>query len=692
MEYGQSILPKDAAMYDLYRANIQGGILHLSAGGYLKYTIRETDIVNLTEYFRVSLIADPPTDRYVPRVRIHIHLETADGEFYNDALFPTEFKSGIYMQELQLKAGKYNSFTFEIIAKEDISFSLWELCPEAADEDIQVIIEGVEQSLPRLLYDYNTWPLLIDQSEKTIALVTFRLLDNTDLQGHFQMTYVASEACTLTLRFKDNGATELFAPLLYDLHAGRGSVGVPHAYLHRLAGIHSVIVTAQVTSGTLTIDTRGILFTIDGGYLAERMLDIGVDVRDITIRQLFQDYGPDEIWIVGIEAGEALVRKRKYDPMATISFTPMYSVGPAVEAAIEFDGDWVLRTSDTLFTLETYDTPWIFWVDPTGALYGQLGDIEGTKVLFDTEVSKVYACRGFSSMYYQEQDQGLVVAYVKNGQAYYVQYGYNSISKEYDWSDSFILDDALTDVLNIAVQRLNDYRLGFTVVLPNEARLYITDRTYVAQAVPKEVSYTSIMDNTVWLYCPVDTDLSVNASIAVSEDLLTFTITLDRLLKVFSYDLRDVVTLDDSVPEENIKDITWQNKKDTSEIIIQLSKVPTKLITKVYLNKAQSNDIHCLIEDYGAITCPVFEFVVDTTLYTTLTIPSEVSSVEVAGAILYTPISLTNATLYEEASCAISSTIEYKAVTTPTYRTDTEGASCTIAAEVLYTQTGTVPV
>ena len=117
------------------------------------------------------------------------------------------------------------------------------------------------------------------------------------------------------------------------IYAGRGSVGVPHAYLERLTGIHSVIVTAQVSSGTLAINTRGILFTIDGGYLAERMLDVGVDMRDISIRQLSQDYGPDEIWIVGIEAGEAIVRKRKYDPKATISFTPCFSVGQ-VEANI----------------------------------------------------------------------------------------------------------------------------------------------------------------------------------------------------------------------------------------------------------------------------------------------------------------------------------------------------------------------
>lgn len=691
MEYGKNILPADAAMYTLQNADIQAGILHMSAGGYLKYEFSEADIVTLSEYIRVALVAEPFTDRYKPKVRIHIHLESEEGGFYNNTLYPTEFTSGVYLQELQMKAGKYNKFTFEVFANEAISFTMWELCPEAADEDIQTVIEGVEQSLPRLLYDYNMWPLTVSQDEKTIALITFRLLDHTDLQGHFQMSYVASEACTLTLRFKDNGATELFSPLLYDLHAGRGSVGVPHAYLERLAGIHSVIVTAQVNAGTLAIDTRGILFTIDGGYLAERMLDVGVDMRDISIRQLSQDYGPDEIWIVGIEAGEAIVRKRKYDPKATIGFTPCFSVGQAIEAAIEFDGDWVLRNDDIVDTLETQENPWIFWVDTESVLHGQIGDDETTRVDLDVGVSKIYACRGFSSMYYQEQDQGLVLAYIKDDKVYYTQYVYNSTAEECRWSDIFVLDESLSSVKSIAVQRLNDYRLGFTVVANNETRLYITDRMYVAQAAPKEIANAFLTEKTMWLYCPPDTDLSVNASATTSEDMLTFTVTLDRLLKVYSYDLYGLVTFDESIPEENVESIKWKNNKDTSTITIQLKKTPTKLITNVYINKAQSSDIQCCIEDYGTIMCPYISLEVDTTIYRTVNISDESTRMTLNGSIEYYPIEIVSKQLQEVGLCDINCAIMYKFVTTPSKELN-ETVSCIINAEVLYTQVGTIPI
>lgn len=692
MQYGNNILKTESIYYELHNASISNNILTLKPGGSAKCNITEQMLAKATEYFRVNLILDHYTDNYNPQTQVNIHFVPEKGDVkYNDTLYPTEYKNGIYSMDLDLVPGDYKEFTFEITAKEQISFLVWELCPEAADEDIETIIEGVEQSLPRLLYDYNTWPLSVQQDEKTIGLITFRLLDHTDLQGHFQLTYVASEACTLTLRFKDNGATELFSPILYDLHAGRGSVGVPHAYLERLTGIHSVIVTAQVSSGTLAINTRGILFTIDGGYLAERMLDVGVDMRDISIRQLSQDYGPDEIWIVGIESGEAIVRKRKYDPKATISFTPCFSVGHAIEAAIEFDGDWVLRNDDTIDTLETQENPWIFWVDTKNTLYGQLGDDETTKVQLDTNVSKIYACRGFSSMYYKEQDQGLVLAYLKDGKVYYTQYVYNSTAKECRWSDIFVLDESLSNVKSVAVQRLNDYRLGFTVVTNNETRLYITDRMYVAQAVPKETANAFLTEKTMWLYCPPDTDLSVNASVTTSEDMLTFTVTLNRLLKVYSYDLYGLVTFDESIPEENVESIKWKNNKDTSTIIIQLKKVPTKLITNIYINKVQSSDIQCYIEDYGTIMCPYISLAVDTTVYRNISIPTESFNVSVQDAIQYGAVERKNTSASEELTCSMVDNIAYNEISRNS-TSASEELSCTIQDNISYEQVGTSPI
>lgn len=624
MEYGNNILKIDAAYYELKNAAISNGILTIGTNGSVKCTITDEYIVRATEYFMVNLVTETPTDRYVPRTQVNIHYVTKDElNTYNYALFPTEFSTGIYSEELQLKAGEYKEFTFEIKSKDKISFLLWELCPEAADEDLQTIIEGVEQSLPKLLYDYNTWPLTVDQDEKTIALITFRLLSHTDLQGHFQLTYVASEACTLTLRFKDNEATELFSPLLYDLHAGRGSVGIPHAYLDRLPGIHSLIVTAQVTSGSLVVDTRGILFTIDGGYLAERMLDIGADVRDISIRQLAQDYGPDEIWIIGIEAGEAIVRKRKYDPKATIGFEPQFSLGQAKDAAIEFDGDWVLRPDNINYTIETYEDPWVFWIDKNDNLLAQIGNDEATRVILDTGVSGVHTCRGYKSQFYVEQDQGIICVYIKNEKAYYIQYKYNVTSGTYRWDTVEEVDSSLSGVTYVSVGRLNDYRVQITVKHASGVKTYISDRTYVNQAVPPEVINGPSLYQNACMYCPANYDTSVNViNTFKSDDLLTLSFTVDRILKVHAYDVKEIFTYNSSIPEYEpesgkpyVKDISYSTdiNAKTTTFTINLNFAPTQLITEVYLNAAKTLDVIAVMDEYGTIVCPTLTIQYDIT-------------------------------------------------------------------------------
>ena len=155
-------------------------------------------------------------------------------------------------------------------AQKSVNLTLWELCAEAADESAIVEIEGVKQSLAKLLYDYNTGIFTGDNEETTIAFITCRLIQNTDVQGHLIFTFTNTHACCMTIRFYDNDSEELFTPLYYDLKPGNNSIGIPHAFLNRLAGRHNFYVTAQVSSGTFTVPVRGALFTIDAGYLAKR--------------------------------------------------------------------------------------------------------------------------------------------------------------------------------------------------------------------------------------------------------------------------------------------------------------------------------------------------------------------------------------------------------------------------------------
>ena len=100
------------------------------------------------------------------------------------------------------------------------------------------------------------------------------------------MHFYSTEQCDVYLRFYDNEIEELYAPLKYTVNPGFNSLGVPHAYLKRLAGIHNFIVTCQCTNGQLFMYTRDILFTIDAGHLAERLIDVGMDLQDLTLNRL----------------------------------------------------------------------------------------------------------------------------------------------------------------------------------------------------------------------------------------------------------------------------------------------------------------------------------------------------------------------------------------------------------------------
>lgn len=490
-EYAANILKNEALYYRLSRATLRDGILHLSAGGSAETEITSLQLTNLTEHFRVSYIADRYCDSYKSDIRIYVYAKDKDGNNYSYSFFPCDTQGNMFLQEFQVKATAYDTFTYRIESDVAVNISLWELCPEAADINVQTIIDGVQQSLPRLLYDYNTWPLTVEDSEATVGLITFRLLDKTDLQGHFIMSFFASEAAILTMRFYTNEIEELFAPLTYDIRKGYNSIGIPHCYLHRAAGFYSVMATAQVSAGIITIPTRGVLYSIDGGYLAKRELDVAMDVQDLAIRQLAESYGPDEIWLVGIDAGEILVRKRDYNEInPNVAWTPVLSLGNGLAAAIEFDGYWHYREKSEQYTIETEEDPWYFWVDVDGILWGRHGVDETTLIQLDTNVSMVRACRGYKSEVFLAQDQGLVVLYLKESRAYYRQFRYEVTVGYKNWGpiETLLVNE---DIQHISLTRLNDFRLA--ICLSNDVHnlwMY-TDRTYVGSSAPKESIWIS---------------------------------------------------------------------------------------------------------------------------------------------------------------------------------------------------------
>lgn len=617
MSYGSNILKKEAAYYSLVNATIINGILHIGAGGSATQTLSVSDLPAVTKNMLFTCISDNEySNHYVPDIQVIVYTKMNSDVTYSKAiLYPVQVAPNKYSCEFTMEEGSYDEMYVTLKAQKSVNLTLWELCAEAADESAIVEIEGVKQSLAKLLYDYNTGIFTGDNEETTIAFITCRLIQNTDVQGHLIFTFANTHACCMTIRFYDNDSEELFTPLYYDLKPGNNSIGIPHAFLNRLAGRHNFYVTAQVSSGTFTVPVRGALFTIDAGYLAKREIDLAMDICDIAIRQLAADNGPNEIWAVGLDKSIAYVRYRKYkEDNANVGWTAVGSLGKALYAAIEFDGNWVLRNNEDQYTLETEEIPYIFIVDEQHNLYAYHGIDDEVPILLDTNVSTVSACKGYSSNFYLEQDQGLVVAYIKNNKAFYRQYVYDTGLKAKHWLDAELL---ITEpVESLHVHRLNDYRLGFELSNTSRNIWMYTSRTYVAQAVPREIISPSYQENLAMLYCPADTDLSVSMETAISEDILTIQLLLNRELVCYDSDMRNVITFDeDSLDYSDIEKISFKNVGEGSIITIKLNKRPKKLITNIYVNKDKLNDLQCKIETYGTLVCPFLTATVDTTVY-----------------------------------------------------------------------------
>lgn len=493
MAYSSNILPRSAAYYTLSNASITNSMLEVEAGGYAEIQISKQMLPVLTEKMLVVVHPSVFSNGYTnDAVQVAISILTSDGEYIDYLVSATYDKSGVFNTELILPEGEYSLLTYRISSKIPATIYNWELCAEEAS-DMTAIIEGIEQELPRLLYDYNTYSYAIAQKELTVGLIACYLLDSTDLQGHFTLSFFATERCNVHVRIKDNGVTELFSPQVYTVERGYASISIPHAYLKKKATDHNFSVTVQCTNGQLSIPVRGLLYTIDGGYLATRLLDPGIDIEDISIKQVSTDTEPSEIWAVGFEGNRIVLSRRIYSQQLRANWTAVKDFGEGLAAAVEFRGQWNHRTSWEKNTMDTEATPYVFILGVDNVLRVYSGADFSTVFEIDTEVSMMSACQGFNSMYDIEQDQGLIVAYVKNGDVYYMQYLFNASADRYMWHGSILLYDG-DDASFVSVHRLPDYRVGICVEHTNGINWYITDRTYVSQTVKPEI-FSSFVDS-----------------------------------------------------------------------------------------------------------------------------------------------------------------------------------------------------
>ena len=353
--------------------------------------------------------------------------------------------------------------------------------------------DGTWSNIPSFitLYDTNEEQITFQQTETEISIIEAILTKKVDLEGHFAMSLFSSKDCYLYLRIYDNNIPEIFCPKTYILHAGYNTITLPHAYIGVNADTHYYTVTAQCSDGQITIPTRSLLFTIFGSI--DDSYDVpGIDIIDIAVRQTSGNT-PSEIWSIGYDEGELILRKNGYNNPNQNPWIDIYNFGSAITGAIEFYGTWI-KNDNNREILQTESTPYIFVVDANNNLQVHSGNFE-TPILLSEDVVKVSACIGYKSNIDNNLDQGMVVAFLKqDGNVYYRQL------KRQNNNDSWFPMEIVysgEDAIDVEVHRLPDYRIGILVKTESLTKWYITDRTFVGTTFKEEYISDTINGYTV---------------------------------------------------------------------------------------------------------------------------------------------------------------------------------------------------
>lgn len=235
----------------------------------------------------------------------------------------------------------------------------------------------------------------------------------------------------------------------------------------------------------------------EGNLLQARTIRTGniLGPLDICIRRENVNLDPTEIIMAYIENGSAKVATLPYVHTPDQQFEYKYTVGPATDVACDFDGRWHKITDRTgiyfdtaiRWALVTFGEPYIATVN-AGVLTVRQG--RGSAItLAPDNVTKCSMLRGWKNVYLWNHDQGIVVAYIRNGHVMYRNYCQQPPDQPALWEVERQLtqfDTSEHPADSISMFRANDYRLGFDTSINGLMYQSMTTRNWANMAIEDE--------------------------------------------------------------------------------------------------------------------------------------------------------------------------------------------------------------
>lgn len=231
----------------------------------------------------------------------------------------------------------------------------------------------------------------------------------------------------------------------------------------------------------------------DAGYFTIENIQTKTGLTDISVAARRQKNKgiPDGIFVINLDNGVAKTLFRAYPDITKVGWTAQFTVGSAKAVAICFDGHWVRYKN--LWNLITDKYPYIFWVNSSNQLQGQLWSDESTKFELATDVVRVKASRGWKNAAFLDKDTGLVVGYIKtDGKIYYRNYCLQP-DGETIWEPERQLEEFTGTAVNLNMFVTNDYRTAFIVEDSlGKIHWFITERNWAGMASPTDKLETGI--------------------------------------------------------------------------------------------------------------------------------------------------------------------------------------------------------
>ena len=425
---------------------------------------------------QVAFEKDPTTGYNTPIIQLGL----------GDGVLPESGKGYIYKNDKGVHYKYYKSNTGEMYNVSLTDYGI-EINPPIIQthsalnhQDVTIteltILEGV-----KITFDYRT--------EVTFAV---------------QIDITASEALSINATLRVDGAvnrttTKKFTGAYKDqlVFVGDINPAIPLAE-------HLIDVTLEPSNGSLSISKTDYRLTLTvitntSGTDLYQIFDTFVENEignitnsDTDVSRNSENGDIERIYIAYVENGTAKV-KSTIAPYRYNSHWMLESesVGTADDVSILFDGVW--ERNNVRHFLATEEYPWIFKVN-LGTLTAQYW--QDSPIELSTTVSKIRSVKGWvSAESITTNDQGLIVFYLKtDGHVYYRNYAMQ-VSGSKEWETERQITGFTGTIVDIALFRTNDFRVGFIVQNSDGTIEYVvTERNWSGMAVPSEFISTGITD------------------------------------------------------------------------------------------------------------------------------------------------------------------------------------------------------